>query len=485
MASTSLVQPYIDLGIVTDADSLADEATQYLADNIDGWEPNEGNLEVRLISAISQMAAAIADAAGNVPLDIFINYGQQFFGIAMNTGSYAQATVEFTAQDANGYTIDSGTDLTIGGLGFQTTADIDILAGVTTATATVQAVDVGSAYNGMASNPQVESAQAALFVTGVTVTEPSAGGSDPETATDYANRLATYLLLQTPRPVTASGFAIFALTADIPVDPPVSGSYIGVGRATAQNAFNPTATQAFTGTLASGTNQITSASTTTNMGIGTAISGTGIPSGTYVLGISGSTITISNEATASGSESLTATGLFNQASWITLIVTDESGDAFTTDELAQIETYIGGGTSAAGVYYDGFVMAMTNLAVLNATYNDITIGYTAYITPGEDPTATQAAIQAQLQAQLNPLTWGAPTTGDPSSSGTSGLNWQNYNTLRLNKVIRWIEDVQGVDYCPIGSVTINGQNADLVMDGLAPLPQLTTVTGTVTTETLS
>src|SRR5579875_817568 len=130
MASTSLVQPYIDLGIVTDADSLADEATQYLADNIDGWEPNEGNLEVRLISAISQMAAAIADAAGNVPLDIFINYGQQFSGIDMNTGSYAQATVEFTAQDANGYTIASGTDLTIGGLGFQTTTDTQILAGL-------------------------------------------------------------------------------------------------------------------------------------------------------------------------------------------------------------------------------------------------------------------------------------------------------------------------------------------------------------------
>jgi hypothetical protein len=53
-----------------------------------------------------------------------------------------------------------------------------------------------------------------------------------------------------------------------------------------------------TGNITSGSNSIASLASTTNLAVGQAVSGTGIPSGSYVVTISGSTITISQNATA-------------------------------------------------------------------------------------------------------------------------------------------------------------------------------------------
>ena len=63
----------------------------------------------------------------------------------------------------------------------------------------------------------------------------------------------------------------------------------------------------FTGTLTSGLPTVTGLSSTTGLVAGQNISGTGIPSGTTILSVNSSTaITLSAEATASGSQSLTA-----------------------------------------------------------------------------------------------------------------------------------------------------------------------------------
>jgi hypothetical protein len=61
-----------------------------------------------------------------------------------------------------------------------------------------------------------------------------------------------------------------------------------------------TATVTFTVTTANGSNQLTSASSTTGLSIGQMILGTGIPTNAVIVVISGSTITISANATASG-----------------------------------------------------------------------------------------------------------------------------------------------------------------------------------------
>lgn len=53
-----------------------------------------------------------------------------------------------------------------------------------------------------------------------------------------------------------------------------------------------------TGNITSGSNSIASLASTTGLAVGQAVSGTGIPAGAYVVTISGSTITISQDATA-------------------------------------------------------------------------------------------------------------------------------------------------------------------------------------------
>ena len=66
---------------------------------------------------------------------------------------------------------------------------------------------------------------------------------------------------------------------------------------------------AFTGTLTSGSASVTGVSSTTGLSIGQDVTGTGIPAGTTILTINGltATITLSANATASGSENLTST----------------------------------------------------------------------------------------------------------------------------------------------------------------------------------
>ena len=69
----------------------------------------------------------------------------------------------------------------------------------------------------------------------------------------------------------------------------------------------------FTGTLTSGTASVTDIGSTTGLVAGQIVSGTGIPSGTTILTVNNSTtITLSANATASGSQSLNATTEDNQ-----------------------------------------------------------------------------------------------------------------------------------------------------------------------------
>jgi hypothetical protein len=62
-----------------------------------------------------------------------------------------------------------------------------------------------------------------------------------------------------------------------------------------------TASYTPTGTTANGSNSITAVSSTAGLTVGMSITGAGIPAGTVVTAISGTTLTISQNATASAS----------------------------------------------------------------------------------------------------------------------------------------------------------------------------------------
>jgi sugar lactone lactonase YvrE len=64
---------------------------------------------------------------------------------------------------------------------------------------------------------------------------------------------------------------------------------------------------AVTGTIANGSASVTSVSSTLGLAVGQAIAGTGIPASTTIASVSGTTITLSANATAGATETLTAT----------------------------------------------------------------------------------------------------------------------------------------------------------------------------------
>jgi hypothetical protein len=228
---------YLDLGITTDPSALANNALDYIANNVEGWEPNEGNLEVILIEAIAPMAAALSEAAGNVPLQIFANYGTQLLNLPYQQGQYATVQLTFIAQDTAGYTIPAGAYLTIGGFGFATQEEAVILNEHSSIVVTAIAVEAGAAYNGHGQSEGVELVDALAFIQSVTANGPSSGGADAETDLAYVNRLATYLTLQAPRPITETDYAQFVLSADIPS--PTGEGFVSVGRAVAMDGYNP------------------------------------------------------------------------------------------------------------------------------------------------------------------------------------------------------------------------------------------------------
>src|SRR4051812_28978822 len=102
---------YINPPIETDADVLADNAIEYLQANLDGWVPQDYNLEVWLAAAIARLNADTRDTAASVPTSIFRTFGSNLLGLVPVDAVAATTTTTWTAQDAAGYTIADGTQL--------------------------------------------------------------------------------------------------------------------------------------------------------------------------------------------------------------------------------------------------------------------------------------------------------------------------------------------------------------------------------------
>jgi hypothetical protein len=221
---------YINVPIYTDPNILAQDALTNLTNQIPGWIPQEGNLEVLLMEEFATMAAQAAAAASTVPADIFMYYGN-LVGITQNIGSYAQIQTTWTlfaAAPSDGVTILAGT---LAGFIYQNIPYLYQVQNTFTigsgnssqSNVVMQAVAPGIAYNGngnpatisinttqltlQTSNPLVQS----IVVTstpfaGVNMSSLTAG-VDAESQTSYLNRLSTEIALMAPRPITPSDFA--------------------------------------------------------------------------------------------------------------------------------------------------------------------------------------------------------------------------------------------------------------------------------------
>lgn len=225
---------YIDLPIDSDPQDILADSYAYLQSVIPGWTPAVPNLDVWLLEAISSAAAELKDVASAVPTSIFRWFGANLANIPPVDATPATTTITVTVQDAAGYTIPNGTQVSIDKSGdvtipFTVVGDRIIVPGNTVlAGIPITAAVAGADGSGLGSvGGVVHLLDPLTFVTTITQDAVTLNGVDAESDTDYLNRLASELQLLTPRPILPRDFAV------------LYRNIAGVFRATAIDGYNP------------------------------------------------------------------------------------------------------------------------------------------------------------------------------------------------------------------------------------------------------
>lgn len=146
----------------------------------------------------------------------------------------------------------------------------------------------------------------------------------------------------------------------------------------------------YTGTTTVNTNSISGVSSTANLTVGMPVAGTGIPAGAYITAISGSTITISANATASSSVTLNSTTpelIFHQYGKGTLTIgsTLTGANSVTiagpaTSGIDQIGTtgtvrLTGNNTYTGPTYISGAVLEISSASALGTNPTSVSNGH--------------------------------------------------------------------------------------------------------------
>lgn len=228
---------YIEPPLDVDPDSLANDALDYLIANVPGWSPQDGHIEVWLITALARMVAEARTVASAVPTTIFRFFGRSLLLLDPIDAAAASAPSTWTMIDNQGYTIPAGTLVGLRRTGdelvpFRVRDAVTVPYGLTTTLpgeVILDAFDEGLAANGLPAGA-AEMIDALSFVESVVTTAITSGGADAETDDEYLDRLSNELQLLTPRPILTGDFAVLARRVP------------GVHRAVAIDGYDPNKT---------------------------------------------------------------------------------------------------------------------------------------------------------------------------------------------------------------------------------------------------
>lgn len=484
---------FVQVDIATDSASLLDDGITQInstltANGFPGWTADDADLAVIILSTVSQIAADNATVASTLLAAAFRAFGTVLFGIAYQNGTQAAVVSTWTfaaPAPVGGYTIPGGTAVIIDSLAFYVANDVTTGTGDTTASVLLVASDVGIAYNGLGGiGAAVEPSDQIDWVLSITTTAATSGGVDQEDDLDYENRLANALQLITPRPITASNFADLILS-----DFATQATGITVGRATSIDGYYPAARTLSGG--GTGPTALTTQATLTNLSptvtittlpvpfavpaVGATVTGTGIPGSTTVLASPAPTsagFTLSNNATASGSNTLTITAWTNVERCDTTFVTDANGLALTNAQMDSLQAFL---ASEREITFLAFVEP--------PSYTTIYVTAVIHALASFVPSVVATAVQTALLAALSPATW-----GNPLSASTGSNAWQNsgtgFNVVRENVLIGLAQGVPGVQYVSslkLGIAPSPAGTVDVTLVGPAPLPLSDNTTILVTT----
>lgn len=224
---------FVNVQVTTSSAQLVSEALERLTALMEakypGWEPNPNDILTIAYEGLGPLASDVAGIAAVPPEAIFRRFGTKLEGIEYNEGAPATVTALFTLSDELGHTIPQGTQVAVGNYGFYVKEAVKVEAGHTTGKVVLVAESVGTEYDGLTG--AAELIEEIDWVQEVTLEGESSGGSNPETDSEYQDRLTAELALQAPRPVNAADFAPFLLGAPTSLG-------VKVGRAVSKDLYD-------------------------------------------------------------------------------------------------------------------------------------------------------------------------------------------------------------------------------------------------------
>jgi hypothetical protein len=160
---------------------------------------------------------------------------------------------------------------------------------------------------------------------------------------------------------------------------------------------------------------------------------------------------------------------FDNERMIAIAAVDVDGEPLAPAKATELETYLDSEREV------NFVVN-----VIDPTYTNIDVVFEAVADVGADPAAVEAAAEQAIADYLDPSNWGGGDQSPPS--------WAGDTFVRFLEVATALNAVAGLAYLTTLTLAKDGGaagQADIELDGVAPLPQRvevggSTVDGTVT-----
>lgn len=184
---------FVDLTIYDKTpEDIYEAALQTLQSRIPDWVPTSTNIETMLLEALAVEVGESVFTLNRIP-ESMVRVLLSLYGVELDPGQPPTVTLQFTAQDADGYVIPAGTEVSIlmsdgEYMSFFTDIALTIpaasLTGTVAATATVN-TDVA---NGIAIGTNAELVDAVVGVESVETSTQVTGGTLPESLASWTAR---------------------------------------------------------------------------------------------------------------------------------------------------------------------------------------------------------------------------------------------------------------------------------------------------------
>lgn len=232
MATSPDVRGYVDLTLFDrDAQAIFDAALTDALYKLPGWVPLEGNTEVVLLEALALEVSELVFAVNRIPgavAEVLL----RLFGLTLDLGVVATATVTFNLSDLLGHEVPAATRLrlAVGGgetRDLTTTVGLVVPPGSSSGTVAASFVLAGTRPHGQAAGAVLTVLDSLAFVDSAVLATTPVNGRDAETSQGFLDRGVSHLSRLVTTLVLPTHFTDAALT------------YTYVFRATALDNYDP------------------------------------------------------------------------------------------------------------------------------------------------------------------------------------------------------------------------------------------------------